>query len=120
MVVVSIEDDGKGIDPARRPGSGLGTQIVQSLVGDLQGRITWEPVDAPRHAGPVHREPAPDRLNPDESGHVGKRALEGGPSSGRRAARAARSPATVTVTGLADGGSCCGLSRRGGPARCGA
>jgi two-component sensor histidine kinase len=44
MVVVSIEDDGKGIDPARRPGSGLGTQIVQSLVGDLQGRITWEPV----------------------------------------------------------------------------
>ena len=44
MVVVSVEDDGKGIDPARRPGSGLGTQIVQSLVGDLQGRITWEPV----------------------------------------------------------------------------
>ena len=45
ILVVSIEDDGKGIDPARRPGSGLGTQIVQSLVGDLQGRITWEPVD---------------------------------------------------------------------------
>ena len=43
MVVVLIEDDGKGIDPARRPGSGLGTQIVQSLVADLQGRITWEP-----------------------------------------------------------------------------
>jgi two-component sensor histidine kinase len=44
MLVVSVEDSGKGIDPARRPGSGLGTQIVQSLVGDLQGRITWEPV----------------------------------------------------------------------------
>jgi two-component sensor histidine kinase len=44
MVVVSVEDDGKGIDPARRPGSGLGTQIVQSLVADLQGRITWEPL----------------------------------------------------------------------------
>ena len=44
MVVVSVEDDGKGIDPARRPGSGLGTQIVQSLIADLQGRITWEPV----------------------------------------------------------------------------
>jgi two-component sensor histidine kinase len=44
MVVVDIEDDGKGIDPARRPGSGLGTQIVQALVTDLQGRITWEPV----------------------------------------------------------------------------
>ena len=44
MVVVDVEDDGKGIDPARRPGSGLGTQIVQSLVTDLQGRITWAPV----------------------------------------------------------------------------
>jgi signal transduction histidine kinase len=44
MVVVSVEDDGKGIDPTRRPGSGLGTQIVQSLVSDLQGRISWEPV----------------------------------------------------------------------------
>ena len=44
MVVVSVEDDGKGIDPARRPGSGLGTQIVQSLVADLSGRISWEPV----------------------------------------------------------------------------
>jgi two-component system, sensor histidine kinase PdtaS len=43
-VVVSVEDDGKGIDPARRPGSGLGTQIVQSLVSDLQGRISWEAV----------------------------------------------------------------------------
>lgn len=44
MVIVSVEDDGAGIDPARRPGSGLGTQIVQSLVADLQGRITWEPI----------------------------------------------------------------------------
>lgn len=44
MVVVDVEDDGRGIDPARRPGSGLGTQIVQSLVADLQGRIAWEPV----------------------------------------------------------------------------
>ena len=44
MVVVSVEDDGVGIDPARRPGSGLGTQIVQSLVADLSGRISWEPV----------------------------------------------------------------------------
>jgi two-component sensor histidine kinase len=43
MVVVEVEDDGRGIDPARRPGSGLGTQIVQSLVADLQGRIVWEP-----------------------------------------------------------------------------
>ncbi|WP_347350237.1 histidine kinase N-terminal domain-containing protein [Intrasporangium sp.] len=43
MVAVVVEDDGLGIDPARPPGSGLGTQIVQSLVADLQGRITWEP-----------------------------------------------------------------------------
>ncbi|HET7399983.1 MAG TPA: histidine kinase N-terminal domain-containing protein [Intrasporangium sp.] len=44
MLAVDVEDDGKGIDPKRRPGSGLGTQIVQSLVADLQGRIAWEPV----------------------------------------------------------------------------
>src|SRR6476660_2457968 len=44
MLAVCVEDDGKGIDPARRPGSGLGTQIVQSLVADLQGRISWEGV----------------------------------------------------------------------------
>jgi two-component sensor histidine kinase len=44
MVVVSVEDDGRGVDPARPPGSGLGTQIVQSLVADLQGRIVWEQV----------------------------------------------------------------------------
>ncbi|MDN5795560.1 MAG: PAS domain-containing sensor histidine kinase [Intrasporangium sp.] len=43
MVAVAVEDDGQGIDRARPPGSGLGTQIVQSLVADLQGRITWEP-----------------------------------------------------------------------------
>ncbi len=42
MLVVTIDDDGRGIDPARRPGTGLGTQIVQSLVADLGGRITWE------------------------------------------------------------------------------
>jgi two-component sensor histidine kinase/PAS domain-containing protein len=42
MVAVTVQDDGRGIDPARPPGSGLGTQIVQSLVADLQGRISWE------------------------------------------------------------------------------
>jgi two-component sensor histidine kinase len=44
MVVVAVEDDGRGVDPDRPPGSGLGTQIVQSLVADLQGRIVWEQV----------------------------------------------------------------------------
>ncbi|MDN5789933.1 MAG: PAS domain-containing sensor histidine kinase [Micrococcales bacterium] len=43
MVRVVVADNGSGIDPKRRPGSGLGTQIVQSLVADLQGRIWWEP-----------------------------------------------------------------------------
>ena len=43
QVVVSVEDDGRGINPERPPGSGLGTQIVQSLIADLQGRIAWEP-----------------------------------------------------------------------------
>lgn len=43
MVRVVVADDGAGIDPTRRPGSGLGTQIVQSLIADLGGRISWEP-----------------------------------------------------------------------------
>ncbi len=47
MVRVVVADNGVGIDPDRRPGSGLGTQIVRSLVADLQGRISWEP-NAPR------------------------------------------------------------------------
>jgi two-component sensor histidine kinase len=40
---VTVTDDGSGLpddfDPAA---SGLGTQIVTSLVQDLRGRITWE------------------------------------------------------------------------------
>ena len=40
-LTVTIADDGTGMAPGRRPGSGLGTQIVQSLVQDLQGSITW-------------------------------------------------------------------------------
>ncbi|MEO3935973.1 histidine kinase N-terminal domain-containing protein [Dermatophilaceae bacterium Soc4.6] len=42
LLRVCIADDGTGIrEGGRRPGSGLGTQIVQSLVQDLRGRITW-------------------------------------------------------------------------------
>ena len=116
---VAIEDDGKGIDPARRPGSGLGTQIVQSLVSDLQGRITWEAVVPARHAGPVHRAPPPDLLTLC----LVAPSLEW---PRRRHTRAPKSPATVTVTGLADGGRAWArrlerrLSQRDGPARCGA
>ena len=44
MLEVTITDDGAGLPADFAPGrSGLGTQIVQSLVQDLRGRITWEP-----------------------------------------------------------------------------
>ncbi len=43
LLTVTVTDDGSGLpedfDAAR---SGLGTQIVTSLVADLRGRITWE------------------------------------------------------------------------------
>jgi two-component sensor histidine kinase len=43
LLIVTVTDDGSGLpdgfDPAT---SGLGSQIVTSLVGDLRGRITWE------------------------------------------------------------------------------
>jgi two-component sensor histidine kinase len=40
-LTVTISDDGIGMPEGRRPGSGLGTQIVQSLVQDLRGTIRW-------------------------------------------------------------------------------
>ena len=53
---MTITDDGEGLPEDFRPGgSGLGTQIVQSLVQDLRGRIAWERSGAARHAGAVHR-----------------------------------------------------------------
>jgi two-component system, sensor histidine kinase PdtaS len=43
LLTVTISDDGAGLPDDFRPGgSGLGTQIVQSLVQDLRGRITWD------------------------------------------------------------------------------
>ena len=43
LLTVTITDDGAGLPGDFKPGgSGLGTQIVQSLVQDLRGRITWE------------------------------------------------------------------------------
>ncbi len=41
-LAVTILDDGVGM-PARHTATGLGTQIVQSLVQDLYGSIKWEP-----------------------------------------------------------------------------
>lgn len=43
LLTVTITDDGAGLPHDFDPGdSGLGTQIVTSLVEDLRGRITWE------------------------------------------------------------------------------
>ena len=43
LLTVTITDNGAGLPGDFRPGgSGLGTQIVQSLIQDLRGRITWE------------------------------------------------------------------------------
>ena len=43
LLEVTITDDGAGLPEDFRPGqSGLGSQIVQSLVQDLRGRITWD------------------------------------------------------------------------------
>jgi two-component sensor histidine kinase/PAS domain-containing protein len=43
LLSVTITDDGAGLPEGFRPGAqGLGTQIVQSLVQDLRGRIAWE------------------------------------------------------------------------------
>jgi two-component sensor histidine kinase len=43
VLTVTIADDGVGIGTEGRPGPGLGTQIVQSLVQDLRGTIRWVP-----------------------------------------------------------------------------
>jgi two-component sensor histidine kinase/PAS domain-containing protein len=41
---VTITDDGVGLPEGFRPGtSGLGTNIVQTLLADLRGSITWHP-----------------------------------------------------------------------------
>ncbi|GAA2739238.1 PAS domain-containing sensor histidine kinase [Pedococcus aerophilus] len=46
ILAVTITDDGVGLPKGFRPGaSGLGTQIVESLVQDLRGRIVWEPAE---------------------------------------------------------------------------
>ncbi|MBE3075099.1 MAG: histidine kinase N-terminal domain-containing protein [Actinobacteria bacterium] len=42
LLTVTVTDDGSGLPDEFNPGaSGLGTQIVISLVQDLRGRITW-------------------------------------------------------------------------------
>ncbi len=44
MLIVTVCDDGVGLPEGFSPGgSGLGTQIVTSLVADLRGRIDWSP-----------------------------------------------------------------------------
>nr|WP_301281151.1 PAS domain-containing sensor histidine kinase [Arcanobacterium phocae] len=44
-LIVTVRDDGVGIGP-EGPGSGLGTQIVRTMVSsELHGKIAWEPAD---------------------------------------------------------------------------
>ncbi|MGV1008153.1 MAG: sensor histidine kinase [Dermatophilaceae bacterium] len=46
LLTVSITDDGIGLPAGRLPkAKGLGSQIVQSLVADLRGKITWGAAD---------------------------------------------------------------------------
>jgi two-component sensor histidine kinase len=45
-LTVTITDNGAGLPEGFAPGkSGLGTQIVTSLVQDLRGRIEWSPAE---------------------------------------------------------------------------
>ena len=46
VLTVTVTDDGVGLPGGRLPaGAGLGTQIVQSLVQDLRGKISWGPAE---------------------------------------------------------------------------
>jgi two-component sensor histidine kinase len=43
--VLTVQDDGIGMDPAAPPsGTGLGTRICRALVGQMRGRVQAEPV----------------------------------------------------------------------------
>ena len=73
LLEVCVADDGRGLPEGFNPGrSGLGTQIVTSLVQDLRGRITWE---RPEPRGTVVRFVA--RLRP-----IADEGRSGRPSSG--------------------------------------
>jgi two-component system, sensor histidine kinase PdtaS len=43
LLAVTVSDNGKGLPDGRAapPGSGLGIQIVEALLGDLRGEIAW-------------------------------------------------------------------------------
>ena len=46
LLTVTVTDDGVGLPDGHLPaGAGLGTQIVQSLVQDLRGKINWAPAE---------------------------------------------------------------------------
>ena len=41
LLTVTVTDDGQGLPPGKQPSGGLGTQIIQALISDLRGEITW-------------------------------------------------------------------------------
>ena len=46
LLTASITDNGVGMPAGRLPkAKGLGSQIVQSFVADLRGKITWGPAE---------------------------------------------------------------------------
>ena len=42
LLTVTVADNGRGLPDDHQPGTGLGIQIVQALISDLRGDITWE------------------------------------------------------------------------------
>lgn len=42
LLTVTVTDDGRGLPEGHQPGTGLGMQIVQALIGDLRGEIHWD------------------------------------------------------------------------------
>nr|WP_306239072.1 sensor histidine kinase [Ornithinimicrobium cryptoxanthini] len=41
VLTVTVTDDGRGLPDGQAPSGGLGTQIIQALISDLRGEITW-------------------------------------------------------------------------------
>jgi signal transduction histidine kinase len=65
-VILSIQDDGQGIDPKQSPGSGMGLRSMRYRIGVLDGTIEIVPTPAPGHGTIVRcTTPLNNRINPD-------------------------------------------------------